>query len=70
MVWSKVQALMREFEILSMKNNEKVEDYSSRFVCNIYNLRDLGENLDDSEVVSRLSRSIPKEYDFIILPLK
>ena len=31
MVQAKVQDLKREFEIISMKRNEKVDDYSNQF---------------------------------------
>ena len=58
----KVQALKTEFETLSMKRNEKVDDYSTPFVHVSFNLRDLGEKLDDCEVVLKLLRSVPKEY--------
>ena len=30
-VEAKVQALKREFEIISMKRNEKIDDYANRF---------------------------------------
>ncbi|XP_078437675.1 uncharacterized protein LOC144708301 [Wolffia australiana] len=67
-VESTIQALRRKFEILSMKKGEKVSDYASRFVGIITKLRDLGEVLEDREAVSKLLRSVPKEYDALILP--
>ena len=46
-VQAKVQALKREFETISMKGNEKVDDYSIFFARICTNLRDLGESLDE-----------------------
>ena len=41
-VQGKVQALKREFETISMKRNEKIDDYSNHFARIITNLRDSG----------------------------
>ena len=51
---------MKEIENLSMKKNEKVGEYSSRFVRDVYELRDLGKKLEDRETVPKLHRSAPK----------
>ena len=65
-----MQALKREFKTLTVKNNEKVDAYSTLFVHVIPSLRNLEENFDDSDVVSRLLRSILEDYDRLILPLE
>ena len=44
-VQAKVQALKREFETISMKRNEKIDDYSNRFARIVTHLRDLGKVL-------------------------
>ena len=44
-VQAKVQALKREFETISMKRNEQVDDYSNCFAQIVTNLRDLGRVL-------------------------
>ena len=46
--------LKRKFEITSLKRNEKVDDYSNKFALVVASLRDLGENLDEYGVFSRL----------------
>ena len=66
-VQAKVQALKREFEIISMKRNVKVVDYSNQFARIVTNLRDLGESLDEYGTVLRVFRSFPKYFDFLIL---
>ena len=59
-VEAKVEALKREFETISMKRNETVDEYLNRFDRIITNLRDLEETLDEYGDVSRLLRSVPK----------
>ena len=54
MVQEKVEALKREFETILMKRNEKVDDYSNQFVQVVTSLLDLGENLDEYGIVSRI----------------
>ena len=44
-VQAKVQAFKREFEKISMKRNEKIDDYSNSFARIVINLRDLGKVL-------------------------
>ena len=61
-VQSKIQSLRREFENLAMKKDEKVSDFSSRFIKIISKLRDLGERLEEKEVVAKLLRSMPVKY--------
>ena len=56
-VQSKIQTLRREFENIAMKKDEKVSDFASRFAKIIYKLRDLGEQLEEKEVVVKLLRS-------------
>ena len=69
-VQSKVQALKRDFwTLLLKKNKKKCNDYSLRFLCVIFSLRDLGEKLGDIKVVLRLLRSLIKRYDSLIIPL-
>ena len=66
-VQAKVQALKKEFETISMKRYEKIDDYSKCFARIVVNLRDLGESLNEYGVVSRLLRSVPKDFDSLIL---
>ena len=65
-----MQALKREFETISLKRNEKVDDYSNHFSRIVTNLRDLGESLNEYGVVLRLLKSVPKDFDSLILLLE
>ena len=69
-VQSKIQSLWREFENLAMKKDEKVSDFSSHFTKIFSELRDLGERLEEKEVVVKLLRSIPVKYDSLTFSLE
>ena len=70
MVRENVQALKREFETISMKRNEKVDEQPNYFARVVSSLRNLGESLDEHGAISRLLRSVPKEFDALILLLE
>ena len=65
-----MQTLKREFETISMKRNENVDDYSNCFAQIVTNFRDLGESPDENGDVARLLKSIPKDFDYLILLLE
>ena len=52
-----------------MRKDEKVSDYSLRFTKVISELRDLGENLEETDVVAKLLRSLQQKFDTLILSL-
>ena len=68
-IQSRIQFLRREFENLSMRMDEKVGEYSLRFRKVISELRDLGENLDEKDDVSKLLRSLQQKFDSLTLSL-
>ena len=70
MVEAKLQALKREFERISMKRNEWLDEYSNFFARIVTNLRDLEETLDETGDVSRLLKSVPTDFDALILLLQ
>ena len=53
-----------------MKKYEKVSDFSSYFTNIIYELRDLGERLQEKEAVAKLLRSIPIKYNSLTFSLE
>ena len=69
-IQSKIQSLRREFKNLAMKKDEKVSDFSSHFTKIISKLRDLGERLEEKEVVAKLLRSMLVKYDSLTFSLE
>ena len=70
LIQSRIQFLRREFENLSMRKDEKVSDYSLRFTKVISELRHLGENLDEKDVVFKLLKSLQQKFDTLTLSLE
>ena len=67
---SRAQGLRREFENLSMKKTDKVSDFTDIFSRIVFELRQLGERLDDRDAVKKLLRSMPPRYDPLTLSLE
>ena len=51
---SRAQGLRREFENLSMKKTDKVSEFTNKFSQIVFELRQLGERVDDKEAVKKL----------------
>ena len=51
---SRAQGLRREFENLSMKKTDKVSEFTDKFSRILFELRQLGERVDDKEAVKKL----------------
>ena len=66
----KLQMLRRYFESLSMKENESVECFITR-VQNIVNaIHAHGENLEDTRIVEKVLRILPKKFDPITISIE
>ncbi|XP_074327604.1 uncharacterized protein LOC141665518 [Apium graveolens] len=59
---ARVQTLKSEFEMLSMKDNEQVEDFHLRMNGLVTNIRALGEVMEESYVVKKLLRAVPAKF--------
>ena len=51
--------LKREFELMKMKDNETVKDYSSKLMDVVNQMRLLGEAFTDQKVVEKIMVSVP-----------
>ena len=67
---SRAQGLRREFENLSMKKTDKVSEFTDKFSRIVFELRQLGERVDDKEAVKKLLQSMPPRYDSLTLSLE
>ena len=70
MIQLRINVLQREFENLAMKKVEKVSDFSSRFINIVSELRDLGDRLEEKEVISKLLRSMRVRNDSLTISLE
>jgi hypothetical protein len=66
----KLQMLRRDFESLTMKENESVESFITR-VQNIVNvIHAYGESLEDRRIVENVFRSLPKKFDPVTIAIE
>ncbi|XP_074376724.1 uncharacterized protein LOC141718244 [Apium graveolens] len=59
---ARVQAMKAEFETLSMKDSEHIDDYCMKLNGLVTNIRALGEEVTESYVVKKLLRSVPAKF--------
>ncbi|RVW82648.1 Retrovirus-related Pol polyprotein from transposon TNT 1-94 [Vitis vinifera] len=55
--------LKREFELMKMKDDESVKDYSGRLMDVVNQMRLLGEAFTDQKVVEKIMVSVPQEFE-------
>ncbi|XP_034674255.1 uncharacterized protein LOC117905442 [Vitis riparia] len=55
--------LKREFELMKMKDNEPVKDYSSKLMDVVNQMRLLGEAFTDQKVVEKIMVSVPQKFE-------
>ena len=67
---SRAHGLRREFKNLSMKKTEKVSDFTDKCSRIVFELRQLGERLDDRDAVKKLLQWMPPRYDSLTLSLE
>eukprot|EP00257_Ricinus_communis_P015262 XP_015573141.1 uncharacterized protein LOC107261054 [Ricinus communis] len=66
----KLLTLKREFELLKMKDDELVKDYSSRMMDLVNQIRLYGEALPDQRVVEKIMVSVPRKFEAKILAIE
>ncbi|WVZ50199.1 hypothetical protein U9M48_001476 [Paspalum notatum var. saurae] len=59
------QKLMREFENITFKDGEAVDEFAMRIQALAANIRTLGESLEDVRVVKKMLRVVPARYNQI-----
>lgn len=66
----RLQSLRREFETFQMKEKETVQEYLSRMSSTVQQMRTLGEKIKNSQVVSKVLRSLTKKYDHVVTAIE
>nr|WDA42940.1 pol protein [Fagopyrum tataricum] len=61
----RLQSFRREFESSHMKEKETVQEYLSRMSSTVQQ-RALGEEIKESQVVSKVLRSLTKKFDHVV----
>lgn len=55
--------LMREFEVLKMKEDEVMKDYVDKLMKIVNQVRLLGAELSDARIVEKVLVSIPERFE-------
>lgn len=62
----KLQTLRHEFETVAMKEKEYVQEFLSRVPRSVSQMRTYGENVGNETIVSKMLRSLTKNFDYIV----
>ncbi|KAG6476259.1 hypothetical protein ZIOFF_065498 [Zingiber officinale] len=62
----KLQTLISELEVLLMKGNETLQDFLSRVILIISQMRSYGKKITDAIIVLKVLRSLTPKYDYIV----
>ena len=69
-IQSRIQGLRRDLEMLTMGKSDSVVDFAMKFTHIVSDLRNLGERMEEKEVVRRFLRATPAEFDALTLSLE
>ena len=61
--------LIREFELLKMKDSEKIKEYSDRLFNIANKVRLLGSQFTDSRIVEKILVTVLKRYEATLVTL-
>ncbi|XP_074336333.1 uncharacterized protein LOC141673482 [Apium graveolens] len=59
---ARIQTLKSEFEALSMKESEQIDDFHLRMNGLVKNIRALGEEMEEAYVVEKFLRAVPSRF--------
>ncbi|XP_052724868.1 uncharacterized protein LOC108347250 isoform X1 [Vigna angularis] len=67
---AQLQTLRREFELLGMKEGEKVDSYLGRTLGVVNKMKSNGEVIDSSMVVSKILRSLTSKFNYVVCSIE
>ncbi|WZY75710.1 hypothetical protein YC2023_022094 [Brassica napus] len=67
---SLLQKLRRDFELLEMKETEKVEEYFTRVLAITNQMRSNGEEMPDQKVVEKILRTLSEKFMYVVVSIK
>ena len=65
-----IQGMKRDFELLTMGKTDSVVDFVTKFMHIVSDLRNLGETMDEKDVVMRFLKATPSKFDALTLSLE
>ncbi|CAN6363451.1 unnamed protein product [Urochloa humidicola] len=62
----RAQQLRRDFEAMAFCNGEKVDEFSLCLSNLVINLEELGEEMEEQQVVEKLLRLVPPRFNHLV----
>lgn len=66
----RLQSLRRDFETLIMQESESVQDFLSRTITIVNQMKSYGEEISDSIVVAKVLRSLTPKFDHVVAAIE
>ncbi|XP_050379447.1 uncharacterized protein LOC126796753 [Argentina anserina] len=67
---AQLQALRREFELLGMKEGEKVDDYFARTLTVVNKMKAHDEKMEDLMIIEKILRSMTAKFDYVVCSIE
>lgn len=67
---AQLQALRKEFELLAMKEGEKVDSYLGRTLAVVNKMKTNGEIMEQSTIVSKILRSLTSKFNYVVCSIE
>ncbi|XP_020224249.1 uncharacterized protein LOC109806288 [Cajanus cajan] len=67
---AQLQALRKEFELLTMKEGEKVDNFLGRTLMVVNKMKSNGETTEQSTVVSKILRSLTAKFNYVVCAIE
>src|SRR5262249_49022167 len=68
LIW--LQALRRSFELLKMRDNEQVRDFSNRVTKVVNQLRLNGDQIKEERVVQKILILVPEKFNSVVVAIE
>lgn len=67
---AQLQALRREFELLTMKEGEKIDIFLGRTLTVVNKMKVNGESMEQSTIVSKILRSLTSRFNYVVCSIE
>lgn len=67
---AQLQALRKEFELLAMKEGEKVDNFLGRTLTVVNKMKANGEVMEQSTMVSKILRSLTSKFNYVVCSIE
>lgn len=67
---AQLQSLRKEFEILSMKEGESINDYFARTLSIANKMTTQGEKMDQTLIVEKILRSLTSKFNYVVCSIE